>query len=89
MACAVEAPAMERAGEAVAANTPADAQVGTEMRTVRIEDPGAAVVAPEQDQVTAQVAEGPHVPTGQTFGGADPEPAVGRGGKRIARAHRP
>ena len=65
LAVAVEAPTVERAGDAVTAHTTPDAQVGTEVGTVGIEDPGASVLAPEEHQVAAQVAHRPSRPRGR------------------------
>ena len=53
----VEAPAVERADDAGALDPPADADVGAEMRAVRLHDVDIAVVGAEGDQVPAEVAE--------------------------------
>ena len=61
LAVSGELPAVERAGDSVTADPTADAQVGAEVRAVRIEDPGDPVVTTEEHEVLSEVGHRSHI----------------------------
>ena len=81
---AVVAPAVEGTADAISDHAPAHAEMRTEVRTVRVEDAGAAVLAAEQHQVAAEVAQRPHLTRCEIGREADPVPAVGRRREGVA-----
>src|SRR5262249_49406422 len=86
-AAAVEAPAVEGTADAVALDLPADAEVRAEVRAVRVEHAGGAVLPAERDELAAEVAERLHVARREVGGEAEAVPAVGRRGEGIAAGH--
>ena len=88
LAIAVKAPTMERTGDSVPADPAADAQVGSQVGAVGVEDPGNFVLASEEDEIMAEVGHRSHLAWCEVCSGADAEPAVGGGGERVSGVHR-
>jgi hypothetical protein len=73
----VKTPAVEGTCNAVAAHTSADAEMGTEMRTVGIKDARTSILATEHHQIAIEVLCRLHLAWAEIRCCADAEPTVG------------
>ena len=86
---ALEPPAVERAGDAVAAHATPDAQVGSQVGAVRIEDPGHPVLATEEHEFASEVGHRrARRPTARSAPAPTLNQPFGDDGNGIAGAHR-
>jgi hypothetical protein len=86
---AVERPAMEWAGDPLAAHLTADSEMSSQVRTVGIKDPGHAVLATEEDEVASEIGQSADLARSKLVAGAHAEPTVGCTGEGVSGAHGP
>jgi len=84
---AVEAPTVKGAHDSVATHTSPDAEMGTQMRTVSVEDARHSRLVPEQHKVTTQVLQCFDLARSEVRSAGHAEPTIGFRREGVAGGH--